>query len=91
MRTAARPKVSIPPFGVAAESCSGHRMQGYVAGFAELTLTNCEQAFLEIDIGPLKPHRLGYTYARHCEQPEQVMIGPTLQSVCWRQRKCDLQ
>src|SRR6478735_1909344 len=91
VRTAAQPEVSIPPFGVAAESRTGCWMQGHEARFAELALSDCEHAFLEIDIGTLKPDRLGQTHARHCDQAEQIMISPAPQSVCRRQGKCRLQ
>ena len=37
------------------------------------------------DVITLQAHRLGYTHARHRDQPEQGMVGPTTQPVRRRQ------
>ena len=87
VRAAARSKMSITPFGVAEQSFAGRRMQGHETRFAELALSNCQHALVEVDVAALKPDRLGQTHARHRDQPEQIMVGPAPQSVCRRQGK----
>ena len=81
---AVRSEMSITPFGVAAESRAGRRMQGHEARLAELGLSNRQHAFLQVDVAALEADRLGQTHARHRDQPEQAMVGPSAQSAVWR-------
>jgi len=85
LRAAARPKVSITPFGVAEESFMGRLMQGHEARLGELTLSNRQHALAEVDVAALKADRLGQTHSCHRNQPEQIMVGPSPQSGCRRQ------
>jgi hypothetical protein len=60
-------------------------MQGHETRFAELALSNRQHALVEVDVAALKPDGLGQTHACHRDQPEQIMVGPSPQSVCRRQ------
>ena len=85
VRAAAQFKISIAPFGVAAESRTGRWMQGNEARLAELGLSNRQYAFLQVDVATLEAYRLGQTHARDRDRPEQAMVGPSAQSAGWRQ------
>jgi hypothetical protein len=85
VRPAARSEVSIAPFGVAAESRAGRRMQGHEARLAKLGLSNRQNAVIQVDVVSLKTDCFGQTQPRHRNQPKQVMIGPSTESVSWRQ------
>lgn len=82
VQTAVRPKMSITPFGVTEQGFAGCLMQGQKARLAELALSYRQYAIVEVDVAALQPDRFGQTHACHRDQPEQIMIGPTPQSVC---------
>ena len=48
--TAARSEMSIAPFGVAAESRAGRRMQGHEARLVELGLSDRQNAVIQVDV-----------------------------------------
>jgi hypothetical protein len=83
---AARSKMRIAPFGVAAECRAGRQMQRHEAQFAELGQPDRQHARLQVDVVTLEADRLGQTHARHRDQPEQIVVGPSAQSVFWRTR-----
>jgi hypothetical protein len=87
---AARSEMCAAPVGVAAERRAGCRMQRHEARLAELGQPDRQQAGLQVDVVTLEADRLGQTHARHRDQPEQIMIGPSAQPVFWRQsqRRC---
>ena len=60
-------------------------MQWHEARLAELGQPDRQHAGVEVDVITLQAHRLGYTHARHRDQPEQGMVGPSAQPVLWRQ------
>src|SRR5262249_50466814 len=96
IRAAARSEMTVAPFRVAAEHFTGRRMQGQKARLSELSLSNRQHTLLEINITALQAHRLGEAHTRYHNKPEQMVIGPTAQSVSWgqgerrRQQRVDL-
>ena len=66
-RAAAWSEMRIATAGVAAQRGAGRRMQWHEPR--------------KVDVITLEPHRLGQTHACHRDQPEQIMVGPSAQSV----------
>ena len=85
MRATTRSQMSIAPCGIAEQGFAGRPMLGYEARLTELALSNRQHALVEVDVAALKADRLGQTRACHRDQAEQIMVGPSPQSVCWWQ------
>src|ERR1700731_4789242 len=71
----------ITPVCVTAQRLARRRVQWHEPRLAELGQAYCQHARVQIDIVTLEAYRFRDTHAGRCDQPEQCVVGPSVQPV----------